>query len=116
MLFFPDVFTPYIEGREFAIDKNWQDYDRYQDSIWADMRNREAALDLGLREVKQPGALQQARGWSDAMLEFGSDWEREMARANTEYARFGANTYEWGNKRVYWKYPLNPFAGGGGGG
>ncbi len=38
MLIIPDLFTPYIEGRETAINRNWQDMANYN-SVQADQMN-----------------------------------------------------------------------------
>lgn len=45
MLFFPvDVFTPYIQGREYAIDRNWNDLNQYNTVTQGRLKSERDAL------------------------------------------------------------------------
>lgn len=101
MIFFPDVFTPYMEGRETAIDANWADYQRNLDAELAMLRNREANMNLNVYQEAYPGVMALARAESEQQITKGpqlmSDKYDALRRNYRQYGRGG-----WG--------------GGGGGG
>jgi hypothetical protein len=65
MLFIPDVFTPYVKGRELAIEANWADRARYLDTYNAELDARENTQDAEVRDRRQPGLLEMADTYSE---------------------------------------------------
>ena len=86
MLFFPDLFSPYIKGREMAIASNWADRANYSAIYDAQLGNLNNKLNTDVRVTRQPGLLASGKGESDAWQKYGTDYWNNRLRYFTDSA------------------------------
>jgi hypothetical protein len=102
MIFFPDLFTPYMKGRETAIAANWNDRAKYHDVYQAELDSLERTLDMDIRNIRQPGLRAAALGESDAYQKYGHEYYDKWIQALT-------------NSWDAWSRIYSGMGGGGGG-
>lgn len=120
MFVIPDLFTPYVEGRELGIKRNWDDMQNYNavergqlDNAKAlatfnadvnrayeilnqlGMANDKTAQDLALRDLAMNGLIAQQDALAQARRQTAQDWA--LARLGAELSGYGqqaaANRY-----------------------
>ena len=57
MFIVPDIFTPFIKGREAAITANWNDRAKYNDVLQGILNNRRGMMDMDVAQAAHPGRM-----------------------------------------------------------
>jgi hypothetical protein len=106
MFFFPDIFTPYIAGRETAIAANWKDRANYEDIRKKQTENLFGELGLDEYQAGHPGRMAQADAYSRLMQDnafkmFQGNIEDLLAQQRLNQLRFATQNLMAGMESDY---------------
>jgi hypothetical protein len=78
------MFSPYIQGREAAIDANWNDRAKFADVFRNDMDNVINSMNAEARTREQPGRLSVVDAWSEMAKKYGAPYFDKYGRNAVE--------------------------------